>query len=239
MGGWANLAGTEDRALPVVDSQPSYPTLTTSAPLNVTTANALRVSDAYACVRVLADSISSLPLHVYRKTDQGRQPAGENARAVQLLNRPSPGSTGVDLISQIMVHLNVHGDAFVGKYRSDGEIVQLWLIPPDSVQVELRGQRISYILDTVHGRTEHGPEDILHIKGMSLDGLRGMSPVTQCRVALGLSSSLQASAKSFTENGSKPTGVLSVPNGNSELVKAIDAQWKARHAGAENHHKVA
>ncbi len=239
-GGWADLAAkAEDRALPALDVQPAYPSLLTSAPLNVTTTNALRVSDAYACVRVLADSISSLPLHTFRKTPQGRQPAGDNARAVQLLKRPSPGSTGVDLISQILVHLNVHGEAFVGKYRADREIVQLALISPESIQVDLHGQRIVYTLDTLHGRTEHGPEDILHIKGMSLDGLRGLSPVTQCRVALGLSSSLQASAKSFTENGSKPTGVLSVPNGNPELVKAIDAQWKARHAGAENHHKVA
>src|SRR5215212_10368599 len=240
MGGWANLAGTEDRALPVVDSQPSYPTLTTSAPLNVTTANALRVSDAYACVRVLADSISSLPLHVYRKTDQGRQPAGENARAVQLLNRPSPGSTGVDLISQIMVHLNVHGDAFVGKYRADNEIVQLGLITPESIQVELRGRRIVYLLDTVKGRTEHGPEDILHIKGMSADGLRGLSPVTQCRTALGLSSSLQTSAKVYTEQGSKPTGVLTAPNGNStRALERIAETWAAKHGGVENMHRVA
>src|SRR5215211_995422 len=217
-GGWAALAHSvaEDRALPSPDVQsPAFPTLTTTAPLNVTTANALRVSDAYACVRVLADSISSLPLHVYRRTPQGRLPAGESARAVQLLNRPSPGSTGIDLISQILVHLNVHGEAFVGKYRSDGEIVQLALISPESIQVELRGQTIVYMLDTVKGRTEHGPDDILHVKGMSLDGLRGLSPVTQCRVALGLSSSLQQSAKVYTEQGSKPTGVLTAPNGNS------------------------
>src|SRR5215218_6978231 len=119
-GGWTDLAG-EDRALPLVDSQPAYPTLTTSAPLNVTKANVLRVSDAYACVRVLADGIATLPLHVYRRTDQGRVPAGENSRAVQLLQRPSPGSTGVDLISQVVVHLAVFGESFIGLYRADGE----------------------------------------------------------------------------------------------------------------------
>src|SRR5688572_12835454 len=123
-GGWAGLAG-EDRALPIVDSQPGFPSLTTTAPLNVTTSNVLRVSDAYACVRVLADGISTLPLHVYRRTTEGRQPAGDNSRAVQLLAKPAPGSTGVDLISQVMVHLQVHGEAFVGKYRADQEIVQL------------------------------------------------------------------------------------------------------------------
>jgi hypothetical protein len=43
---------------------------------------------------------------------------------VQLLNRPAPGSTGVDLISQVMVHLAVNGDCFIGKYRADSEIVR-------------------------------------------------------------------------------------------------------------------
>ena len=240
-GGWAALAATvaEDRALPAPATEQTFPYSSSAAPLDVSTANVLRVSDAYAAVRVLADSVSSLPLHVYRRTDQGRVAAGENARAVQLLNRPSPGSTGVDLISQVMVHLNVHGDAFVGKYRSDSEIVQLGLISPESIQVELRGQRIVYTLDTLHGRTEHGPEDILHVKGMSLDGLRGLSPVTQCRVALGLSSSLQQSAKVYTENGSKPTGILTAPNDNSDALKRVAEQWAQRHGGVQNMHRVA
>jgi HK97 family phage portal protein len=240
-GGWADLVGqVEDRALPAPSEQsPTLLPYTTGAPLTISTSNALRVSDAYAAVRVLADSISSLPLHVYRRTPQGRVQAGENARAVQLLNRPSPGSTGVDLISTAMVHLNVHGDAFIGKYRSDGEIVQLACIPPDSVGVELRGQRIVYTLDTVHGRTEHGPDDILHIKGMSLDGLRGMSPVTQCRVALGLSSSLQESARQFFEHGSRPSGILTVAGGNADQVERVAAKWDNRHGGVDRMHRVA
>lgn len=230
---------SEDRALAAPDVQPGLAPWTTTAPLNVTTSNALAVSDAYACVRVLADSVSSLPLHVYRRTPQGRVPAGDQSRAVQLLDRPSPGSTGVDLISQAMVHLNVHGDAFVGKYRADGEIVQLACIPPDSVTVELHGQRVVYTLDTRYGRTEHGPDDILHIKAMSLDGLRGMSPVTQCRIALGLSSSLQTSAKTFTEQGSKPAGVLTVPNGSTDAVTNLSKAWASTHGGVQNMHKVA
>jgi len=238
--GWSWLGReAEDRALPAADVQPAFPSLTTGAPLNVTTANALRVSDAFACIRVLADGISTLPLHAYRRTATGRQPAGDNARVVQLLKRPAPGSTSVDLVSQIVVHLNVYGEAFVGKYRSDGEIAQLGLLPPETVQVELRGQRVVYLLDTVKGRTEHGPDDILHIKSMSADGLRGMSPVTQCRVALGLSSSLQQSAKVFTEQGSKPTGILTTKVGNREAILGLAEQWDYAHGGVENMHRVA
>ena len=236
---WA-IGVAEDRALPAPDTATGLLPYSITPVLNVTTSNALRVSDAYACVRVLADSISSLPLHVYRRTTDGRLPASEDSRAVQLLNRPSPGSTGVDLISQILVHLNVYGECFAGKYRSDGEIVQLGLISPESVQVELRGQRIIYTLDTLQGRTEHGPEDILHIKGMSLDGLRGMSPVTQCRVALGLSSSLQESARQYFDNGSKPSGILTAPGATSgEALERVSSTWNAKHAGVSQMHRVA
>src|SRR4051812_8434288 len=99
-GGWASLTDrVEDRALAAPVVQPGWLPYTGTAPLTVNPSNALAVSDAYAAVRVLADSISSLPLHAYRRTPGGRVPAGENAHAVQLLNRPSPGSTGVDLIS--------------------------------------------------------------------------------------------------------------------------------------------
>jgi HK97 family phage portal protein len=242
-GGWADLADkvAEDRTLPLVDSQPAYPTLTTSAPLNVTTSNALRVADAYACVRLLADTISTLPWHVFRRTEQGRVKAGDNARIVQLLKRPSPGSTVVDLISQVMVHLNVYGEAFVRKYRgSDGEIAQLALLSPENVEVELRGQTIVYILDTLKGRTEHGPSDILHIKGMSMDGLRGMSPVKQCAVALGLSSSLQQSAKVFTEQGSRPSGILTIhPDAHDAQLDRVREAWRAKHSGVPNQHQVA
>jgi phage portal protein BeeE len=101
----------EDRALTRGNVPASMLPYSRSALLDVNTANALRVADAYACVRVLADSVASLPLKVYRRTTTGRVPAGADSRAVQLLERPSPGSTSADLVSQIMVHLNIHGNA--------------------------------------------------------------------------------------------------------------------------------
>ena len=235
---------TEGRTL-APETQPSWQTTPfpydvvtdqRTALLNANTQNALRIADAYACVRVLADSVASLPPKVYRRTPTGRVPAGDDSRAVALLRQPSPGSTSADLFSQVMVHLNVLGEAFIGKYRSDSEIVQLALIHPDRVKVELRGQRIVYTLDS---RTEHGPEDILHIKGMSSDGLRGLSPVSQCRLALSLSSNLQEHAKQYFEQGSRPSGVLRIDPGSSqEAVERWYESWRAGHEGVERMHRV-
>lgn len=62
---------------------------------------------------------------------------------MQLLERPSPGSTSADLISQVMVHLNVLGNAYLAKFRADGEIVQLGLLHPTQVEPELRARESS------------------------------------------------------------------------------------------------
>ena len=235
-----DLLHTEERTLTRANVPAAMLPYSSSSLLDVTTSNALRVADAYAAVRCLSDSISSLPLKVYRKTPAGRVAAGDDSRAVQLLDSPSPGSTSADLISQVMVHLNIHGEAFIGKYRSDRSIIQLGLLHPERVAVELRGQRIVYTLSNNGRQTEHGPEDVLHIKGMSSDGLRGLSPVAQCRLALSLSSNLQEHARQYFAQGSRPSGILTAPNAaNTDALQNVAEHWGTKHGGVQNMHKVA
>ena len=234
----------EDRDLKPIDL-PIYegeaPVITDPV-LEATPYNALRISDAYACVRVLADTVSTLPVRAYRNTGSGRVQVGPDARVSRLLERPSPGSTSADLFSQVMVHLNTHGNAFLGKFRgADGEIVSLSLIPPDQVNVVLRGQTIGYVVwlpnqDT----TEFGLSDILHIKGMSSDGLVGLSPVTCARLALTLGSNLQEASRQYFLNGSRPSGILSVSGPQSDFtVEQVKERWDARQTGTTNLHRIA
>ena len=73
---------------------------------------------------------------MYRDTPQGRASAGDDQRLVTLLRRPSPGTTSVDLVGQLMVHLLTYGNALLAKYRSEDTIVQLGLLDPQTVTVE-------------------------------------------------------------------------------------------------------
>jgi HK97 family phage portal protein len=237
-----NGDGHESRTLTPGKVEPGWGLLPYSRTslLDVSESTALRVADAYACVRVLADGVSSLPPKIYRRTPAGRVPAGDDQRLVQLLRQPSPGSTSADLFSQVMVHLNVNGDAFIGKFRSEGSIVSLGLLDPSQVTVELRGQRIVYRLSRPEGISEHGPEDVLHVKAMSSDGLTGLSPVSQCRLALSLSSNLQEHAKRYFEQGSRPSGILSTPSETGvDQLRALQELWSQRHGGVENMHRTA
>src|SRR5689334_19962470 len=94
---------------------------------------ALRVADCFACVRALADSAASLPLIAYRRTTQGRVRAGGQAQ--DLLNAPAPATTTAGLIGQVMAHLNLWGNCYLGKYRdADGAVVALAPLAPETVQ---------------------------------------------------------------------------------------------------------
>jgi HK97 family phage portal protein len=238
------LYGAEDRDLKPIE-MPTYageaPVITDPV-LEATPYNALRISDAYACIRVLADTVATLPVKAYRDTGSGRVPVGPDARISRLLERPSPGSTSADLFSLVMTHLNTHGNAYIGKFRgADGEIVSLSLLPPDQVNVVLRGQTIGYVVwlpnqDT----TEFGLSDILHIKSMSSDGLVGLSPVTCARLALTLSSNLQEASRQYFLNGSRPSGILSVAGPQNDFtVEQIRSNWDIRHGGTTNLHRIA
>jgi phage portal protein BeeE len=91
-------------------------------------------------VRVLADAASSLPLHVFRRAGESRERV-TSGKLVDLLERPGPGTTQADLISSLMCHLAVHGNGFLAKYRSDGDVTQLGLLDPERVRAELEGGR--------------------------------------------------------------------------------------------------
>jgi HK97 family phage portal protein len=230
----------EDRALTASTISPALIPYATSGQAAVLPTNALAVADVFACVRALSDAAASIPLVSYRKTASGRtRVAGALG---DLLRQPAPATTQANLVGQAVAHLNLYGNAYLGKFRdADGKIEQLALLHPDCVAPELRAGRPVYTVSDGRGRqSEHGVEDVIHIRALSTDGLLGLSPVRQCRVALGLSQSLAQHAAAFFENGARPSGILKVPNDidPDELI-ALRASWSQRHTGTANAHRTA
>ncbi|MDP9346367.1 MAG: phage portal protein [Actinomycetota bacterium] len=209
--------------------------------VTVTPDSALRIADAYSCIRALSDAAASLPLIAYRRRAGGERERITTGRLADLLRAPAPATTQANLIGQLVCHLNTAGNAYVGKFRDDqGTVTQLGLLAPDRVQPKLvRGEPRYVFTDTEGHQTEHGTDDVLHIRAMGADGLVGLSPVQQCRAALGLSSSLVDHASAFFENDARPSGILKVANGNHEAVKALKDTWNIHHAGTANAHGIA
>jgi HK97 family phage portal protein len=202
---------------------------------------ALQVADVFACVRVLADSAASVPLIPYRRLESGRaRVTGGNL--ARLLDRPAPATTQANLVGQMVAHLTLHGNAFLGKFRAaDGRIDQLAMLHPERVEVELvRGEPRYTVWSPEGARSVHGVEDVIHVRALSTDGLLGLSPIRQCKLAVSLADGLGAFSEAFVRNGARPSGIIKVPSGsNRDAVMSIAEQAEARHGGARNAHRIA
>lgn len=230
----------EERALTRANL-PAMMLPSTVAGSNVSPRTALAIADCYACVRALADAAASLPLHVYRRGAGGRERV--EGDVAELLRNPAPAITQSAFVSQLMAHLNLWGEAFIGRYRNgEGQVEQLAMISPERVHVELRGGMPMYSISDEAGRfVVVGEQDVIHVKGLSLDGLRGLSPIRQAREALGLAATLTEHSSRFFSNGARPTGVLKVPPGPAaeELIENLREGFEARHRGAANAGRIA
>ena len=213
------------------------------APISsLSASNPLAIADAYACVRALSDAAASLPLIAYRRRDEGRQRL-KGGQIVRLLDKPAPSLTQASLIGSMVAHLNLHGNAYLGKYRGDGVAVeQIALLNPERVRPKLvAGEPRFEVTDEKGRRTIHTSEDVVHVKGLSTDGLVGLAPVKQARAILGLAESLTTHATSFFENDASPRGLLKLNRVGDveEQTERIREAWNTRHKGASNASRIA
>ena len=217
-------AGVEDRTLPREDTYPSFGPIYSTTDIGPTAA--LRIADVFACVRALADSAACLPLIAYRRLeDETRERS--HGHLADLLDDPAPATTQANLVGQLVAHLNLHGNAYLGKYRdADGQVAQIAALDPTGIEVELRAGQPVYTRRSQSGTREHGPADICAMRAMSLDGLKGLSPIGQARKAVALGDSLATHADSFARNSGRPGGVLRIGSiASADLTRAdLDAE---------------
>ena len=231
---------SEERAL-TRETAPALFTETLPAESTITPRNALRLADAWSCIRALSDAAASLPLKTYRRTTEGRIPL-EGGRGTELLERPAPQTTTANLVHTIMLHLNAYGNCFVGKFRTGGEITQLSCLHPERVQVRFENGAPVYTYTDTQGRRFDNltTDDLVHIRGMSLDGVVGLSPIQQCRVSLGLASDLTEHASRFFSQDARPGGILTLSAANDQTaVNELFSKWTTAHTGKEGWHRIA
>jgi HK97 family phage portal protein len=193
---------------------------------------ALATPNVWACVRVLTDAASSCPLIAYRRGDSGRQRV--SGRTADLLERPSDTATQANLIGTIVEHLNLWGNAYVGKYRDPaGAVSALVAIPPTFVQVELRNGVVIFTVTaaTTGVMTEHDRSDIIHIKALSNDGLVGLAPITQMRQALDADTAVRTASTSLFLNNARPSGIIAAQHISADQAATIKSQWQGGHLG--------
>jgi HK97 family phage portal protein len=225
----------------VVSSAPTFYFGSSTAGKSVTAKTAIQMSTVYACVRVIAETIASLPLHVYQADGQGSKKATEHPLYRILHDEPNAEMTSFVLRETMLSHLLLYGNAYCQIVRNGrGHILGLYPLLPDQMNVDRdSGGRLTYDYNTRDGKTVRlRPEDVLHIPGLGFDGIMGYSPIALEKNAIGLGLAAEEYGSKFFSNGATPSGVLTHPNTVKD-PKRLRESWNAAYGGSSNSGKVA
>lgn len=217
----------------------------TDAGVDVDEFSALRAAAVFACIRIISETIASLPVHVFESTAEGANKVRGGLYHRMLAVEPNPLMSAATFREVLTSHLAGWGNAFAEITRNGrGEPVELWPLRPDRTTPELReiGGTTRLVYKTVadDGTVRLLPsEDVLHIPLFGLDGLVGYSPIQQSRNAIGLTLASEKFGASFYKNGAIPGTVLMSPKALSDTAaKRIRESFNAAHQGSGSSHKT-
>lgn len=201
----------------------------------VTPATAEGISAVYACVSAISETIGSLPLAVYRKTDTGREKAPDHALYRVLHDMPNDRQSALEFREQMTAHMLLRGNAYARIVRGgDGQVRQLLPLHPDRVRVlELENGRIGFEVTDSAGKVQRLTQDeVFHLRHRSDDGVVGVSPITRAKGVLELADAEARHGLDTFTNGSKLLGVLKAPGRlNATQRMAIKEAWSTYKAG--------
>ncbi|MCB9868139.1 MAG: phage portal protein [Phycisphaerales bacterium] len=191
--------------------------MTAAGPV-VTPESSLRVATVYACVRILAETVASLPCHLYRRTaDGGKERATDHPLYETLHDFPNAWQSALEFFEQQMYYTTLRGNGLAEiKTGLRGSVSQLVPIHPSRIKgppEQLPSGELRYTITDENGRRDkvlHSGE-VIHIRGMTSDGLWGLTPITHASTMIGVALASDVLEANQLKNGVKPSGTYSHP----------------------------
>ena len=208
---------------------------------SVNARTAIQVSTVYACVRVIAETVASLPFSVFEQDKTGSQKALDHPLYRILHDEPNPEMTSFVWREAMLTHLLLWGNSYSQILRAGrGSVIGLYPLLPDHMEVDRDDKgKLTYTYSTTSGeQVKLRPEDVLHIPGLGFDGIMGYSPIAVERNAVGLSIAAEEFGGKFFGNGATPSGILTHPN-TVKNPKALRESWMEAYGGSSNANRVA
>jgi HK97 family phage portal protein len=220
---------------------------TSGKPVNEHTA--MQMTAVYSCVRILAEAVAGLPLHLYKYTASGgKEQALSHPLYFLLHDEPNPEMSSFVFRETLMTHLLLWGNAYAQIIRNGkGEVIALYPLMPNRMRVDRDTKGVLYYSYTrysdeapaINGMTVTlRPSDVLHIPGLGFDGLVGYSPIAMAKNAIGLAMATEEYGAKFFANGAAPGGVLEHP-GTIKDPQKVKESWNMAYQGSRNAHRIA
>ncbi len=213
--------------------------------VRITPETAMKTAAYFACARVVAETVASLPLHLYRRLDDHNS---ERAKDLPLYNvlakRPNSWQTRYEWVEQMCLHLGFYGNSYQLKVAGDrGSVDQIYALHPAGMKVDqLADRSLAYTYtDPATGRkAAYRDDQIMHVRWLSFDGINGEVPVELGRDAIGLARSLEQYAASFYRNNAQPGIILHTDQAlPREVREQLRDQWESAHRGPAKAGKTA
>ena len=216
---------------------------------SVTERSAMQMTAVYSCVRILAEALAGLPLHLYRYGESGSKEKAIDHSLYRILHdEPNPEMSSFVFRETLMTHLLLWGNAYAQIIRNGkGEVIALYPLMPNKMTVDrdTNGQLYyTYSHSKEEANTMEGsnvyltPSDVLHIPGLGFDGLVGYSPIAMAKNAIGMAIACEEYGAKFFANGAAPGGVLEHP-GTIKDPQRVRESWQSTFGGSQNANKIA
>lgn len=236
---WLFQPEAERRYHVLVDANESYRNV---SGMTVNAETAMRVAAVHACCKILSESVAQLPLDVYRKRPDGsRKLALANPLYEVLHDRPNSWQTSFEWREQNMLYVLYNGNA-VNEIKYVDGVVELHPIHPSRVRIEVTERdKLVYIVKNKNGQERRLlQEEVMHIRGPSVDGIIGLTPIQFVSATIGASLASDVHNASTWKNGARPGIVLETEQAlPPNAIPEIRNQWEKLYAGAENSGKTA
>ena len=207
--------------------------------------SAMRISAVYSCVKVLAESISTMPVNLYNVDNDGTNSRIYNKQDRIVSIAPSEGQTANEMWSYVVTCLALHGNAYLYMTRTaGGEVVELLPVSPSNVTVGVDRNRVTYTValnDSPDAeKLKLTNRNILHFKGLTLDGYLGISPIAYNSALINGERASVDYANRIIIEGATPHGVLEMDGTLSdEAFENLRDSWNGAHGGTKSGSRVA
>jgi len=217
----------------------------TNSGVKINDETAMRCATVYACVQVLAGSVMSLPVHLYRRLPDGGKERATNHPLHRLIHDdPHPRMTSPQFFETMMFHLALTGNHYSEKVLSKrGDLAMITPWNPHFTEVrESKSGAVEYVLKLPDGSEKvRPPETMLHIPALSWNGLTGLSPIAYSRETIGIAAAAEEFEARFFGSGTNMGHIMSPKEGimlTQEQLDKFKEDLRKRYEGLGNSHKL-
>lgn len=212
--------------------------------VSVTEETAMRQTAVFACVRLLSEGLASLPLPVYKRLSPRGKEGAPNHQLYKLLHdKPNDYQTSFVFRSTATAHKLLWGNAYAEiEFNRFGMPIALWPISPWRVSPKWTKEktRLYYEVYLIDGTNKIIPrENMLHIKGLGTDGVKGLSPIRMAAEAIGVSIAAEEFGARFYGQGTHIGGVAEHPGVlKDEAYDRLKKSLQDKYAGLGKSHRI-